>query len=82
MARSNAFESQAFVWGPVLALQFHLEVTPNWVQWIATRDAGTLPDSEFVQSLETILGKPEKLYRANNATMKQLLNRWLEHSSP
>ena len=82
IARSAAFPSQAFLWKRVLALQFHLEVTPDWVRWIAARDAAGLVDARFVQSLETILGKPEELYRANNAIMQRLLDRWLEHGSP
>jgi len=81
IARSAAFESQAFIWNRVLALQFHLEVTPDWVRWIAARDAAELMDTGFVQSLETILGKPDALYRANNAIMERLLDRWLEQAS-
>ncbi|MCG6862476.1 MAG: type 1 glutamine amidotransferase [Chromatiaceae bacterium] len=81
IARSAAFESQAFVWNRVLALQFHLEVRPDWVGRITARDAGELVDSGFVQSLDTILGKPQELYRLNNAIMERLLDRWLDHAS-
>lgn len=78
IARSAAFESQAFVWERALALQFHLEVRPDWVRRIAGRDAGELAESDYVQSLETILGKPDDLYRANNALMERLLDCWLK----
>lgn len=78
IARSDAFESQAFVWKRVLALQFHLEVRPDWVQRIVARDAGTLAVSEFVQSQKAVLRKPMDVYRANNAIMERLLDRWLE----
>ncbi len=77
VARSAAFESQAFVFERALALQFHLEVRPDWVRRIAARDAGALAASEHVQSLEVVLGKPETLYRANNAIMERLLDCWL-----
>jgi len=77
IARSAAFENQAFVWNRVLALQFHLEVRPDWVQRIAARDAGELVASEYVQSWDAVLGKPMGLYRANNAIMERLLDRWL-----
>jgi len=78
IARSALFESQAFVWEQVLALQFHLEVRPDWVRKIVERDAGELKESEYVQPRETVLGKPEGLYRANNAVMERLLDCWLE----
>lgn len=78
IARSAAFESQAFVWNRVLALQFHLEVQPDWVQRIAARDAGELVASEYVQSRDAVLGQPMDLYRANNAIMERLLDCWLE----
>jgi hypothetical protein len=77
LARSDAFESQAFAWKRVLALQFHLEVRPDWVCRIADRDAGELVRSRFSQSLDAVLGKPEAVYRANNAIMSRLLSRWL-----
>jgi len=81
LARSAAFESQAFAWNRVLALQFHLEVRRDWVRRITARDAGELAASKHVQSREMVLVKPEALYRANNAIMEQLLNCWLEHAS-
>ncbi len=63
----------------MLALQFHLEVRPEWVQMLAKRDARELVPRRFVQSAEEILSKPDGLYRENNALMNRLLRRWLEH---
>jgi GMP synthase-like glutamine amidotransferase len=77
MAWSAAYASQAFVRERVLALQFHLEVRPDWVRRIATRDIAELVQSAHVQSLQTVLGKPANLYRSNNAIMERLLDRWL-----
>jgi GMP synthase-like glutamine amidotransferase len=77
IARSGAFESQAFAWNRVLALQFHLEVRPDWVRRIVARDAGELKASEYVQTREAVLGRPLKLYTDNNAIMERLLDAWL-----
>jgi len=54
-----------FVWNHVLALQFHLEVRPEWVHMLAKRDARELVPARFVQSAEEILRKPDDLYREN-----------------
>lgn len=77
LARSDAFEQQAFVYASALALQFHLEVRPDWVRRIASRDADQLVESRFVQGRDGILGAPEALYRANNRLMDRLLDAWL-----
>ncbi len=79
IARSVAFENQVLVWNHVLALQFHLEVRPEWVQMLAKPYAGELLPARSVQSAEEILNKPDGLYRENNALMNQLLRRWLGH---
>ncbi len=77
LARSAAFENQGFFWNNVLALQFHLEVRPDWVEMLARRDAHELVPARYVQSAATILGQPESLFRENNALMDVLLQRWL-----
>ncbi len=77
IARSEAFENQGFIWNRTLALQFHLEVRPAWVEMLANRDARELVEDTYVQSAPTVLGKPESLYRYNNALMDELLSQWL-----
>ena len=77
IAGSAAFRNQGFVCNQVLALQFHLEVKPGWVQMLVQRDAQELRAAPYVQTAEAVLGKPEALYRANNLLMTRLLNRWL-----
>jgi GMP synthase-like glutamine amidotransferase len=79
IAGSGAFENQGFVWERVLALQFHLEVRPDWVRRLAERDADRLVAGGHVQSREVLLGRGEQVYRANNALMDRLLDRWLAH---
>jgi GMP synthase-like glutamine amidotransferase len=82
IARSASFESQAFLWGQVMALQFHLEVRPDWVQRVTARDAAELATaSRYTQPREVVLGKPQTLYQANNDIMERLLDRWMRHTS-
>ena len=78
IARSAAFENQGFVWNRTMALQFHLEVRPDWVEMLAKRDAHELVEAPYVQSAQTVLGKPESLYRRNNVLMDGLLRHWLD----
>ena len=78
IAGSTAFANQAFIWNRVLALQFHLEVRPDWVGRLVQRDAAQLVEADHVQSAAAVLGQAERLYRANNALMDRLLDRWLE----
>ncbi len=77
IASSAAVENQGFKWSRLLALQFHLEVRPDWVHRIASRDAEQIVESRYVQALDEILGKPSSLYRANNDLMDRLLDAWL-----
>jgi len=80
IAGSAAFHNQGFVWNQVLALQFHLEVRPGWVQMLVRRDAEELRGGAYVQTAETVLGRPDSLYRDNNLLMNRLLSRWLERT--
>jgi GMP synthase-like glutamine amidotransferase len=82
IAGSAAFANQGFVWNLVLALQFHLEVRPDWVRRLVERDADQLVEAGFVQSSARVLGQREEVYRANNALMDRLLNRWLAGIEP
>jgi GMP synthase (glutamine-hydrolysing) len=77
IARSEAFPNQGFIYRRVLALQFHLEVKPEWVRFLAKRDAHELTGQGFVQDARTVLGRPEALYRENNRLLDRLLQRWL-----
>jgi GMP synthase (glutamine-hydrolysing) len=82
IARSAAFENQGFIWRQTLALQFHLEVHPEWVRMLTRRDAQQLVEAAYVQRAETILAKPMDLYHRNNALMESLLRRWLDQPRP
>jgi GMP synthase-like glutamine amidotransferase len=78
LARSAVYEQQAFVHGSALALQFHLEVRPDWVGRIASRDARQLVAAPTVQGLEALLSAPQTVYEANNRLLDGLLDAWLE----
>ncbi|MGB5590180.1 MAG: type 1 glutamine amidotransferase [Gammaproteobacteria bacterium] len=81
IASTDAYENQGFVWGPHAALQFHLEVTPEWAAMLVARDADQLNEHRFVQSAETILIRTEQLSRHNNAIMSNILDRWIANST-
>lgn len=81
IAGTAASRDQAFVLGSSLALQFHLEVTPEWAAHLARRDADQLVPGRSTQSASDILGQPPGLYEQNNAAMESLLGRWLESAT-
>jgi GMP synthase (glutamine-hydrolysing) len=81
LARSDAYESQAFRVGRAYGLQFHIEIgTAMAEEW------GRVP--AYAQSLEGILGEgalPDLLgqvqahEREMTTTARRLFARWLEH---
>ena len=77
VAASAAFPNQAFCYGRAVGLQFHLEVTPQWVRRLAERDADELVPAPFIQPASEILGRPDTAYTTNNALMSRLLARLL-----
>lgn len=81
LARSTAYPHQAFAWERVLALQFHLENRPDWVERLVARDADQLIASRTVQSAQAILATAPAAYRANNRLMEQLLDHWLSDAT-
>ena len=82
LAGSDAFANQAFTIGSALALQFHLEVRPDWVKRIVRRDAERLEETRFVQSAQRVLGRPDSIYSENNRLMDELLDCWLRPRNP
>jgi GMP synthase (glutamine-hydrolysing) len=77
IASSAAHPVQGFVMGRHLALQFHLEVTPEWASRLAQRDAHELQADRFVQSAERLLARPPQSYSQSNRLMEKVLERWL-----
>jgi len=81
LARSNGCEHQAFVAeGRVLALQFHLESTPDSVDAICTNGAGEIVPGTYVQTAEQMRSAPAEHYAGINRTLEALLDRLPESS--
>jgi GMP synthase-like glutamine amidotransferase len=78
ISRDSTEACQGFVWRRSVALQFHLEVTPQWARHLVARDADQLIPAPYVQGAKTILAKPDELYGRNNVLMSSLLGRWLD----
>jgi GMP synthase-like glutamine amidotransferase len=76
VARSAAHEIQGFVHGPHLALQFHLEATPQWAERLARRDVHELVPAAYVQTAEEITDAPADRYRDSHRLLEAVLGRW------
>ncbi len=75
LASSEACVNQAFVWKDrVLALQFHLEMTPEGAEDLLRHSASDLVPGPYVQSPEEIRGKPE-FYELTRSLLFRLLDR-------
>lgn len=75
LARSSACAHQAFLYRKnVLALQFHLETTPELVKLFIETGKDELVIAPYIQSPQTIQNAPVDLYRAGNELLESLLN--------
>jgi len=75
IARSEGCENQGFQLGSsVIALQFHLEMTPESARDIITHCRDELRPNKYVQSETRILGVAPENYQAINALMDDVLS--------
>lgn len=82
LARSSACVHQAFLYKDnVLALQFHLESTPELIQRFIETGGDELVDAPYIQTPQAILAAPDELYDAGNRLLEKLLNRLIDLSS-
>ncbi len=80
LARSAACEQQAFAWGDrVLALQFHLEVTPADIEEMVVHCGKAMGSGPYVQTRADMLATPSR-FDAANALLETLLDSWKESS--
>ncbi|MBL1432377.1 MAG: type 1 glutamine amidotransferase [Gammaproteobacteria bacterium] len=78
---SEACQNQAFsVADRVLALQFHLEMTPSSTHNIIQFCANDLVSDRYIQDAATIANTNEH-YDASNVLMNKLLNQLLHHNN-
>jgi GMP synthase-like glutamine amidotransferase len=76
LARSAACAHQAFLYQEkVLALQFHLETTPELVKLFIETGQDELVAAPYIQSPEAILSAPGEFYQSGNELLEELLNR-------
>ncbi|RIL07667.1 MAG: amidotransferase [Proteobacteria bacterium] len=81
LARSEGCEAQAFALGPrVLALQFHVETTPQGVDALVRHCPGDLAPGPWVQPADAMLREPARFAQAH-ALLDRLLDA-LERASP
>jgi GMP synthase-like glutamine amidotransferase len=74
LARSAACAHQAFCLGSkVLALQFHLETTPEAASALVEHCGHELIEAPWVQSAQEILAAPAERYAAAQALLNQVL---------
>ncbi len=77
LARSAACENQAFLWSRhVLALQFHLEVTPNSIQELVCHGAADLEGGgPWIQKPDEMVGDPGRFADAHRL-LDTVLDGW------
>lgn len=76
LARSIACAHQAFLYKEnVLALQFHLETTPELVKLFVENSKDEFVAAPYIQDPQEILSAPVDLYRNGNKLLEHLLNR-------
>lgn len=74
IASSKAFPNQGFIYkGHVVALQFHLEVTPESVKALVMNCADELKEGPFIQTAEEILSE-KKQFGPNQKLMYSFLD--------
>jgi GMP synthase-like glutamine amidotransferase len=74
IAESRAFANQGFIYEErVMALQFHLEVTPEAVNGMVEHCGDEIVDGPYIQSSKEIL-KEKAHYQDNNRIMFQFLD--------
>lgn len=74
IAESQAFANQGFIYdGRVIALQFHLEVTPDSVKEMVANCADEIVPGQFIQTKKEIL-EESRYFEGNQILMFQFLH--------
>jgi GMP synthase (glutamine-hydrolysing) len=80
IASSAACKNQGFVHhSRVLALQCHLEMTPESLALLAAACRSELIDAPHVQNVERLIGEPTESYVKMHDALFRILNEWLKN---
>lgn len=79
LAGSNACENQAFIYEKnVLALQFHLETTPDNARFLCVNCADEMTPGRYIQTPEEILADPDR-FQVINRLMSEMLDHFVNY---
>lgn len=83
LLRSDCAENQAFAIGNILAMQFHLEVTPESVRALTQRFSGDMePVSDCVQDAAAVTADLEARASRLHGVANVVFGRWLRSIRP
>ena len=75
LASSQGCRNQAYVYGKVLGLQFHMEMTEDGIEEVSERCAHELVSAPYIQQREHMLQNPGMDF--NHAGLKRILDEWI-----
>lgn len=77
IASSKACPNQGFIYrSRVLALQCHLEMTPESLALLAAACSHELVDGPYIQNLERLKSEPQETYQAMHQALFEILDNW------
>ncbi len=75
IASSDAFENQGFLYKErVLALQYHLEMTPQSLELLIAACRNELINAAYIQGADTMLAEPESTYEHMQTVLFKMLD--------
>ena len=81
IASSEACQNQGFVLDNVMALQYHMEVTPAAVRAFVDAGKGELTEEKFVQTEGVITNEEERTFIDNQRVLKSIFDKFIFSAS-